>query len=50
MGSFQFAGGKISAWKSTGIFNYTGDSNMNAAGDASGGLPFLVNDGRMHVY
>ena len=50
MGSFQFTGGKISAWKSTCIFNYSGDSNMNAVGDPSGGLPFLVNDGRMHVY
>ena len=50
MGSFQFTGGKISAWKSTGIFNYSGDSNMNAVGDASGGLSFLVNDGRMHIY
>ena len=50
IGSFQFTNGKISAWKSTGIFNYSGDSNMNAVGDASGGLAFLVNDGRMHVY
>ena len=50
MGSFQFTGGKISTWKSTGIFNYSGNSNINAVGDASGGLPFLVNDGRMHVY
>ena len=23
---------------------------MNAVGNASGDLPFLVNDGRMHVY
>ena len=30
MGSFQFTNGKISPWKSTGIFNYSGDSNMNA--------------------
>ena len=50
MGSFQFTGGKISTWKSTGIFNYSGNSNMNAVGDASGGLPFLVKDGRMYVY
>ena len=34
MGSFQFTNGKISTWKSTGIFNYLGNSNMNAAGDA----------------
>ena len=50
MGSFQFTNVKISTWKSTGIFNYLGDSYMDAVGDASGGLPFLVNDGRMHVY
>ena len=25
MGSFQFTNGKISTWKSTGIFNYSGD-------------------------
>ena len=30
MGSFQFTGNKISTWKSTGIFNYSSDSNMNA--------------------
>ena len=50
MGSFQFTNGKISTWKSTGIFNYSGDSNMNAVGDASGDLPDIKNDGRMYVY
>ena len=50
MGSFQFTNSKISTWKSTGIFNYLGNSNMDAVRDASGGLPFLVKDGRMHVY
>ena len=50
MGSFQFTGGRISTWKSTGIFNYLGNSIMNAVGDGSGELPNLVNDGRMHVY
>ena len=50
MGSFQFTNGKISTWKSTGIFNYSGDSNMNAVGNASGGLPDIKNDGRMYVY
>ena len=39
MGSFQFTGSKISTWKSTGIFNYSGDSNMNAVGDSGGDLP-----------
>ena len=49
MGSFQFTDGKISTWKSTGIFNYLGNSNMNAAGDSKSVLPKLKNDGRMHV-
>ena len=39
MGSFQFTGNKLSAWKSTGIFNYSSDSNMDAAEDSRGDLP-----------
>ena len=50
MGSFQFTGNKISTWKSTGIFNYSSDSNMNAVGDFGGDLPDIKNDGRMYVY
>ena len=50
MGSFQFTNGKISTWKSTGIFNCLGNSNMNAVGDSSGGLPNIKNDGRLYVY
>ena len=50
MGSFNFTAGKRSTWKSTVIFNYYGNSNMNAVGDASGSLPDIKNDGRMHVY
>ena len=49
MGSFQFPAGKISTWKSTGIFNYLGNSNMNAVGDSKSVLPELKNDGGMHV-
>ena len=49
IGSFQFTAGNISTWKSTGIFNYLGNSNMNAAGDSQSVLPELKNDGRMHV-
>ena len=49
MGSFQFTAGKISTWKSTGIFNYLGNSNMNAVGHSKSVLPELKNDGRMHV-
>ena len=50
MGSFQFTGGKISSWKSTGIFNHLGNSNMNAVGDSGGDLPDIKNDGRLYVY
>ena len=50
MGSFQVTNGKISTWKSTGIFNSSGDSNMNAVGDSGGDLPDIKNDGRLYVY
>ena len=50
MGSFQFTGGKISTWKSTGIFNYLGNSNMNVVGDSGGDLSDIKNDGRLYVY
>ena len=50
MGSFDFTGGKMSMWKSTGIFNYLYNSNMNAVGDSGGDLHNLKNDGRMYVY
>ena len=50
MGSFNFSSGKISVWKSTGIFNYLANSNMNAAGDSRNNFPALKNDGRMYVY
>ena len=50
MGSLQFTGNKTSTWKSTSIFNYSSDSNMNAVGDSGGDLPDIKNDGRMYVY
>ena len=50
MGSFDFNTNKISKWKSTGIFNRSSNSNMDAVGDSSGNLPNLKNDGRMNVY
>ena len=48
MGSFSFdlTSKDISEWKSTGIYNYSSDSNMNAVVGSGGYLP----DGRMHVY
>ena len=50
MESFDFNTNKISKWKSTGIFNRSSNSNMDAVGDSSGNLPNLKNDARMNVY
>ena len=50
MGSFGFGSKDISAWKSTGIYNYSSRSNMNALGNSKNDLLHLKNDGRMHVY
>ena len=52
MGSFSFGltSKDVSEWKSTGIYNYSGDSNMNAFANAKSNLPNLKNDGRMHVH
>ena len=50
LGSFNFTASKITTWKSTGIFNYFGSSNMNSVADSGGDLPALKNDGRMHIY
>ena len=52
MGSFGFGltSKDISEWKSTGICNYSSDSNMNAFANAKSNLPNLKNDGRIHVY
>ena len=40
----------ISEWKSTGIYNYSSDCNMNAVANANSNLPNLKNDSRMHVH
>ena len=52
IGSFGFGltSKDISEWKSTGIYNYSSDSNMNAVTNAKSNLPNLKNDGRMHVH
>ena len=50
MGSFSFGSKDILAWKSTGIYNYSSRSNMNAFGNSKNDLPNLKDDGRMHVY
>ena len=52
LGSFDFGitSEDISEWKSTGINNYSSDSNMNAIADSGGHLPNIKNDGRIHVH
>ena len=52
MGSFGFGltSKAISEWKSTSIYNYSRDSNMNAFANAKSNLPNLKNDGIMHVH
>ena len=50
MDSFNFTSKKISKWKSTGIFIYSGDSSMKGIRDTKTKLPELKNDERMHVY
>ena len=52
MGSFGFGltSRDISEWKSTGIYNHSSYSNMNAVADARTNLPNFKNDGRMHVH
>ena len=50
MGSFGFGSKDISEWKSTGIYNYSSRSNMNALENSKNELLNLKNDGRMHVH
>ena len=50
MGSFGFGSKDTSEWKSTGSYNYSSRSNMNALANSENDLPNLKNSGRMHVY
>ena len=47
--SFKYTSGKINSWKSTGIYNYTRNSNMDAVSVATTGLPPLIDNGQMSV-
>ena len=40
----------ISKWKSTGIYNHSSKSFMNAVANTKTNLPNFKNDGRMHVH
>ena len=52
LGSFNFGLNckDITEWKSTGIYNYSSDSNMNAVANAKTTLPYLGINGRMYVH
>ena len=47
--SFKYTSGKINLWKSTGVNNYSRDSDMNAVSIGTTDLPSLVDNGRMSV-
>ena len=47
--SFKYTNNKINLWKSTGLNNYTSDSDMDAVSIGTTDLPSLVDNGRMSV-
>ena len=47
--SFKYTSGKINLWKSTGVNNYSRDSDMDAVSVATTSLPLLIDNGRMSV-
>ena len=47
--SFKYTSGKINLWKSTGINNYSRNSDMDAVSVATTSLPPLIDNGRMSV-
>ena len=47
--SFKYTSGKINLWKSTGVNNYSMDSDMDAVSVATTSLPPLIDNGRMSV-
>ena len=47
--SFKYTSGKINLWKSTGVNNYSRDSDMGAVSVATTSLPPLIDNGRMSV-
>ena len=47
--SFKYTSGKIKLWKSTGLNNYSRDSDMDAASVTITSLSSLIDNGRMSV-
>ena len=49
-GSFNFSNDKTTKRKSTGIFNYLENSDLNVSSSATANyMPFLKNNGRMNI-
>ena len=46
---FKYTSGKINLWKSTGVNNYSRDSDMDAVSVTTTSLPPLIDNGRMSV-
>ena len=47
--SFKYTSGRINLWKSTGLNNYSRDSDMDAVSVATTSLPSLIGNARMSV-
>ena len=47
--SFKYTNNKINLWKSTGLNNYTNNSDINAVSIGTTDVPSLVDNGRMSV-
>ena len=47
--SFKYTSGRINLWKSTGLNNYSRDSDMDSVSVATTSLPSLIDNGRMSV-
>ena len=47
--SFKYTNSKINLWKSTGLNNYTSNSDMDAVSTGTTDLPSLVDNGQMSV-
>ena len=43
--SFKYTSGKINLWKSTGLNNYSRDSDMDAVSVETTSLPSLIDNG-----
>ena len=47
--SFKYSGGGTNTWKSTGIDNYSTDSDMSVTANDFANVPMIINNGRMNV-